>query len=82
MQKSAAKRALYAQLLFTTFAFLAMVVLSYVFVNRIVYFRDITQGFGILCDTGMDSHAGQPLDFNEVLDKLRIYLPLGGNTNA
>jgi CheY-like chemotaxis protein len=31
---------------------------------------------------GMDNHVGKPLDFDEVLDKLRIYLPQGGNRHA
>jgi CheY-like chemotaxis protein len=26
-------------------------------------------------EAGMDDHVGKPLDFNEVLDKLRRYLP-------
>ncbi|MDR0290699.1 MAG: response regulator [Treponema sp.] len=28
-------------------------------------------------EAGMDSHVGKPLDFDEVLDKLRTYLPYG-----
>jgi PAS domain S-box-containing protein len=28
-------------------------------------------------EAGMDDHIGKPLDFNEVLEKLRKYLPLG-----